>query len=225
MWILSPFLPLLLTLFLLISVVAADPVEVHARREVLRRQQLDNSTHITASSIVTPTTSLSPTTSPSESPTTQASSTLPPKTESSSTSSSTSYSTSFFASVSTITTDYVTTIDGVQTTVPTTYMSTTLIPTLVPSLQNNVSGSGLSNNSKKIVIGVVVGVGGTAFLALIAVIIWRQTKRESEQKENTANLTYFSDDPAVGYGRAPTENVLVREGEFRPPAVNAAANF
>lgn len=104
-------------------------------------------------------------------------------------------------------------------------MSTTLVPTLVPSLQNNVGGGGLSNNSKKIVIGVIVGVGGTALLALIAVIMWRHMKRENERNDNAANLTYFSDDPAIGYGRAPTENVIVKEGEFRQPPVNAAANF
>ena len=105
--------------------------------------------------------------------------------------------------------------------------STTLIPTLVPSLQNIGTG-GLSDNSKKIVIGVVVGVGGAAVLALIAVIIWRHMRKEEAQKQNMSNLTYFSDDdPTQGYGQAPTENVVgaSNQGEYRPPGINAAANF
>ena len=107
-------------------------------------------------------------------------------------------------------------------------VSTTLIPTLVPSLQNNAGTSGLSDNSKKIVIGVVVGVGGAAVLALIAVIIWRHMRKESEAKPSMSNLTYFSDDdPAHGYGRTPIENVVgtSSQGEYRPPGINAAANF
>lgn len=110
---------------------------------------------------------------------------------------------------------------------------TTLIPTLVPSLQGTIGTSGLSNDSKKIVIGVVVGVGGAAVLALIAVIIWRHMKKESEaKKQSMPNFTYFSDeDPAHGYGASPTEGVFAsnnnnnnQQMDFRPP-VNAAANF
>ena len=108
--------------------------------------------------------------------------------------------------------------------------STTLIPTLVPGLQSGAGTSGLSDNSKKIVIGVVVGVGGAAVLALIAVIIWRHMRKENEeQKQTMSNLTYFSDeDPAQGYGRAPLESVVgtsSSQAEYRPPGINAAANF
>lgn len=69
-------------------------------------------------------------------------------------------------------------------------------------------------------IGVVVGVGGTAVLALIAVIIWRHTKKEEQEKQNTANLTYFGDDPAQEYQGegGPKE-------EARSPQLNPAANF
>jgi len=106
--------------------------------------------------------------------------------------------------------------------------STTLIPTLVPGLQNNSGTTGLSDNSKKIVIGVVVGVGGAAVLALIAVIVWRHMRRENEaKKQSMSNLTYFSDeDPSQGYGQAPTEGVVgTQHGEYRTPGINAAANF
>jgi hypothetical protein len=115
----------------------------------------------------------------------------------------------------------------VATTIPTTMAMTTLIPTVVPGLQNTAGTSGLSDDSKKVVIGVVVGVGGAVVLALIAVILWRHMRKENEvKKQSMSNLTYFSDeDPALGYGRTPTENVIGNnQGDYRPP-VNAAANF
>jgi len=74
---------------------------------------------------------------------------------------------------------------------------------------------------------VVVGIGGAAVLALIAVIVWRHMRKESEAKAQSSNLTYFSDDPAEGYGHEPTEGVVGNKegGEFRSPVVNSAANF
>ena len=54
-------------------------------------------------------------------------------------------------------------------------------------------------------------------------------RKESEAKalNTTSNLTYYSDDPAEGYGSAPTEGVVGNRegGDFRSPAVNSAANF
>lgn len=52
-------------------------------------------------------------------------------------------------------------------------------------------------------------------------------RKENEAKANTSNLTYYSDDPAEGYGREPSEGVVGNKegGEFRSPAVNSAANF
>jgi hypothetical protein len=69
------------------------------------------------------------------------------------------------------------------------------------------------------VIGVVVGIGGAAILALIAVIIWRHMKRENEVKANTSNLTYFSDEPEDRRATSPGN-----KEDYRTP-VNAAANF
>lgn len=78
----------------------------------------------------------------------------------------------------------------------------------------------------------VVGVGGAAILALIAVIIWRHMRKENEAKQNMSNLTYFSDeDPAQGSVGSPTGGFVrngggsPQGGELRSPAVNAAANF
>jgi len=106
----------------------------------------------------------------------------------------------------------------------TTEASTTLIPTLVPGLQSSAETTGLSDNSKKIVIGVVVGIGGAAVLALIGVIVWRHMRKDQESKPSMSNLTYFSDDdPTQGYGAAPTEGV-VGTHEYRP-TYNSAANF
>jgi Mid2 like cell wall stress sensor len=111
-----------------------------------------------------------------------------------------------------------------------TFASTTYIPTtLIPGLQEN-TGGGLSNDSKKIVIGVIVGVGGAALLAGIAVVLWRHNKREKDNSPDNTNLTYFGDDPAEGYGGAPTEGVVgektAQGTEFhRAPVVNAASNF
>jgi Mid2 like cell wall stress sensor len=101
--------------------------------------------------------------------------------------------------------------------------STTLIATtFTAGLQNEFATTGLSNQSKNIVIGVVVGIGGAAILALVAVIIWRHMRKENEAKENAANLTYFSDEgPGEGLQHA-TAN---KETDFRSPALNAASNF
>jgi hypothetical protein len=52
-------------------------------------------------------------------------------------------------------------------------------------------------------------------------------KREKDEP-STANLTYYHDDPAVGYGTTPTENVVGAEKpatDYRAPAVNHASNF
>jgi len=74
----------------------------------------------------------------------------------------------------------------------------------------------------------VVGIGGAAILALIAVIVWRHMRKEGEEKRNTANLTYFSDDPGE-FGNPGTQAAgspgSNKEGEFRSPNVNAASNF
>jgi len=47
-------------------------------------------------------------------------------------------------------------------------------------------------------------------------------RKEDEEKRNTANLSYFSDDPATQPAGSPGSN---KEGDFRSPNVNAASNF
>jgi hypothetical protein len=102
--------------------------------------------------------------------------------------------------------------------------STSLVATIVPGLQSQTeTTAGLSDNSKKIVIGVVVGIGGAAVLALIGVIIWRHMKKESDSKPSMSNVAYFSDDdPRGAYGAAPTEGVI---GIPYQATYNNAANF
>ena len=65
----------------------------------------------------------------------------------------------------------------------------------------------------------------------IAVVVWRHMKKERDNKQDNANLTYFSDDPAEGFGTAPTEGVVgepktTGHADYpRAPVVNAASNF
>jgi hypothetical protein len=119
----------------------------------------------------------------------------------------------------------VTTINGVATTLAITSTSETLIPTTI-NLQTQTSSGGLTDNSKKIVIGVLVGVGGAAILALIAVMVWRHMRKEKERKEfeTSPNLTYFGDEPEEPHSASPDSN---KEGALHrsPTRVNAAANF
>jgi Mid2 like cell wall stress sensor len=102
--------------------------------------------------------------------------------------------------------------------------STSLIATIVPALQSSTSG--LSDNSKNIVIGVITGGGGVALLALIGVIVWRRMRKNNEAKPNMSNVPYFSDDgPAAAAldGTADTERLVC--GRTQEYKYNNAANF
>jgi hypothetical protein len=94
------------------------------------------------------------------------------------------------------------------------------------------SGSGVSSSDRKIIIGVVVGVGGAIVLGVLAVVIWRIHKKRSEQ--------YNDDDDdlmggtAVGSGPREKAPSPAQSGTpFRstldqyhnPGPVNAASNF
>jgi len=235
-----------LLLFLMLGVltilVSADPVEVHAR-EIERRQQNGNSstTNSSPSTTLPPTTSSTPQqitptppptsttpppTTPTPTPTVSNTDTTTPTPTNSDTSSTPSSSISFSRSVRTYITDVVTTINGTPTTLAITGSSTSLVPvTVAPDLQSSTNG-GLSDSSKKIVIGVVVGVGGAALLAGIAVVLWRHMHRDKDLDPNASNLTYYHDDAAEGYGQQPMEEVVGHNGPgYHAPAVNSASNF
>lgn len=103
-----------------------------------------------------------------------------------------------------------------------------------PSLNGNTvsSSSGISEADKKIIIGVVVGVGGAIVLGVLGVVIWRIHKKRNEQ--------YNQDDDdlmggtAVGSGKREMAASPAHSGTpfkstldqyHNPGPVNAASNF
>lgn len=117
-----------------------------------------------------------------------------------------------------------------------TVMTTTSAPAEAtsPSLagDSSASSSGVSESDKKIIIGVVVGVGGAIVLGVLGVVIWRIQKKRNEQ--------YNDDDDdlmggtAVGSGprekapspaQAGTPFKSTLDQYHNPGPVNAASNF
>lgn len=117
-----------------------------------------------------------------------------------------------------------------------TVVTTTSAPatSMSPSLNGDSgsSSSGVSDSAKKIIIGVVVGVGGAIVLGVLGVVIWRIHKKRNEQYND-------DDDDLVGgtaVGSAQREMAAspAQSGTpFRstldqyhnPGPVNAASNF
>ncbi|OJJ61144.1 hypothetical protein ASPSYDRAFT_794435 [Aspergillus sydowii CBS 593.65] len=135
--------------------------------------------------------------------------------------------------VSTITTTQ--TING--TPVPTTFTSTdaasesTQSPGLSGSSSDD-SDSGLDSSQKKIIIGVVVGVGGAILIGAIGVVVWRIRARRRAAGEDDA--TDLMSGTAVGSGvREKAPSPAAGGTPFRstldqyhnPGPVNAASNF
>lgn len=158
--------------------------------------------------------------------------TTDPPTTTTSTSDDSEPSTTKPPTVSTITTTQ--TIDG--TPVPTTFTSTdaseaTESPGLSGSSSDN-SDSGLDSNQKKIIIGVVVGVGGAILIGAIGVVVWRIRARRRAAGEDDA--TDLMSGTAVGTGvREKAPSPAAGGTPFRstldqyhnPGPVNAASNF
>jgi len=69
----------------------------------------------------------------------------------------------------------------------------------------------------------VVGVGGAALLAGIAVVLWRHFRRDRERELSNQNLTYFTDEPNTG--PESVEEKTVAGPEYRSPQINTASNF
>ncbi|KAL4897017.1 hypothetical protein BDV59DRAFT_169572 [Aspergillus ambiguus] len=135
--------------------------------------------------------------------------------------------------VKTITTIH--TISG--TPVQTTMLSsaTDSAATESPSLNGKADdsgSSGLSDSEKKIVIGVVVGVGGAILIGAIAVVAWRMhvRKRNALDQDDSADLMSGT---AVGAGvrekaPSPAQGTPFRstlDQYHNPGPVNAASNF
>jgi hypothetical protein len=119
-------------------------------------------------------------------------------------------------------------------------MTSTSIPaseTSSPSLSGDSSSnssSGVSSADKKIIIGVVVGVGGAIVIGVLAIVIWRiQKKRSGQYNEEDDDLMGGT---AVGSGpreKAPSPSAGAQGTPFKstldqyhnPGPVNAASNF
>jgi hypothetical protein len=99
------------------------------------------------------------------------------------------------------------------------------------SSSSSGSSSGLSSSDKKIIIGVVVGVGGAIVLGVLGIVIWRiQKKRNEAYGDEDTDLMGGT---AVGSG--PREKASSPSGGtpfkstldqyHNPGPVNAASNF
>lgn len=125
----------------------------------------------------------------------------------------------------------MTTTSSVNTPAATTAKSgnTTDTPGLNASKDNGGS-SGLSNSQEKIVIGVVVGVGGAIILGAVGVVFWRLRRRRRAQHDEDADLMSGT---AVGSGTremapSPASGTPFRstlDQYHNPGPVNPASNF
>lgn len=102
-------------------------------------------------------------------------------------------------------------------------------------MNNQSSGgsgsSGLSESSKKVVIGVVVGVGGAIVIGVIALVFWRVWGRR-RNRDATDEDDLMSAGTAVGAGSrekaaspAGTPFKSTLDQYHNPGPVNAASNF
>ncbi|KAH7389537.1 hypothetical protein DE146DRAFT_635250 [Phaeosphaeria sp. MPI-PUGE-AT-0046c] len=91
------------------------------------------------------------------------------------------------------------------------------------------SGSGLSESNKKVIGGVVGGIGGALLLGGIALVFWRMKKRQNKVTVDDDDLTIntgaaLGDKPQNGHGPSPFQSNLE---QYHNPGgrPNAAANF
>ncbi|KAK3951940.1 hypothetical protein QBC32DRAFT_152745 [Pseudoneurospora amorphoporcata] len=117
---------------------------------------------------------------------------------------------------------------GVATTMTSEALTTSTPPPGFASEKNSdKSGGGMSTQTRNIVIGVVVGVGGAIVLAGLGIVAWRIWGRK-RQSDEADNLMEYNDagKPEVGgsmAGRTPFQSTL--ESYHAPTHVNQASNF
>jgi hypothetical protein len=103
-----------------------------------------------------------------------------------------------------------------------------------PSLNgnNSSSSSGVSASDKKIIIGVVVGVGGAILIGVLGVVFWRIQKKRREgyndEDDDLMGGTAVGSGPrekapSPSQGGTPFKNTL--DQYHNPGPVNAASNF
>lgn len=94
----------------------------------------------------------------------------------------------------------------------------------------------MSDSTKKIIIGVVVGVGGAIVLAVAGLFAWRIWGRKKASEENDGLMSYNNGaegksevgglnagSTVTGSGRSPFQSTL--ESYHAPSNVNASSNF
>jgi hypothetical protein len=93
----------------------------------------------------------------------------------------------------------------------------------------NSGDSGLSDSNKKVIGGVVGGVGGALLLGGIALVFWRMKKRQNKVTADDDDLNLntgaaLGDKPQNGTGASPFQSNLE---QYHNPGgrPNAAANF
>lgn len=124
------------------------------------------------------------------------------------------------------------------TTTPTEAASGAAATEGAPSLNSGSSGdsgsSGLSQSSKRVIIGVVVGVGGAIVIGAIALVAWRiwGRKRNAQGADDDDDLINAGTAvgsasrekaPSPGAGSTPFRATL--DQYHNPGPVNAASNF
>lgn len=120
-----------------------------------------------------------------------------------------------------------------STSVNTNAAEATSTPGLSDGSNSDSGDSGLSESSKKVVIGVVVGVGGAIVLGVIGLVFWRirsKKNRASDADEATDLMSGTpvgagarEKAPSPGAGGTPFRSTL--DQYHNPGPVNAASNF
>ena len=98
--------------------------------------------------------------------------------------------------------------------------------TSFPGINNNgepSGSSGLSSQQKKIIIGVVVGVGGFVILGGMALVAWRVWGRKKQPLEDDDRAHTATPDARPGPGGSPFKSTL--DQYHNPGTVNTASNF
>ncbi|KAI0999037.1 hypothetical protein K3495_g9159 [Podosphaera aphanis] len=141
-------------------------------------------------------------------------------------SSTISQSVELITSVVTVSGSVVTTVSSSTTEVPVSQ------PTGVqPSPDPGASSSGMSTKTRNTIIGVVVGVGGTALLAGLSIVAWRIWGRKKDADEDHGLMDFRTGSPgkekALGAGNVRSANPFqsTLENYHNPTRVNASSNF
>src|SRR5579862_7932273 len=100
--------------------------------------------------------------------------------------------------------------------------TSTSFPGISSSAESSGS-SGLSSEQKKIIIGVVVGVGGFVILVGMALVAWRVWGRKKQPLEDDDRVHTATPDARTGPGGSPFKSTL--DQYHNPGTVNTASNF